>query len=147
MSMVSGRFVDWVLVRVENASGGKLTRGVNLFDERDAELSTKVQRALTQGLKLAAAVSVPRMERVNRERADDTLQRVSVDVGVVRSALSKEDSLGLAEGLYAAFSGAEWKPAGGAGVGCCDVAADSLTTEVTNRMTSHSFEVSTWINI
>ena len=147
MSMVSGRFVDWVLVRVENASGGMLTRGVNLFDERDAELSTKVQRALTQGLKLAAAVSVPRMERVNRERADDTLQRVSVDVGVVRSALSKEDSLGLAEGLYAAFSGAEWSPAGGVGIGCCDVAADSLTTEVTNRMTSHSFEVSTWINI
>ena len=145
--MVSGRFVDWVLVRVENASGGMLTRGVNLFDERDAELSTKVQRALTQGLKLAAAVSVPRMERVNRERADDTLQRVSVDVGVVRSALSKEDSLGLAEGLYAAFSGAEWSPAGGVGIGCCDVAADSLTTEVTNRMTSHSFEVSTWINI
>ena len=147
MSRVSGEFVDWVLGRLERASDGRLVRGVSLFDERDAELGTKVQRALAQGLKMAAAVSVPRMERVNRERADDTLQRVSVDVGVVRSALSREDSLGLAEGLYAAFSGAEWSPAGGAGIGCCDVAADSLTSEVTSRMMSHSFEVSTWINI
>ena len=147
MSRVSGEFVDWVLGRVERASDGRLVRGVSLFDERDAELSTKVQRALAQGLKMAAAVSVPRMERVNRERADDTRQRVSVDVGVVRSALSREDSLGLAECLYAAFSGAEWSPAGGAGVGCCDVSADSLISEVTSRMMSHSFEVSTWIKI
>lgn len=147
MSSVSGEFVSWVLERAEVCSGGKLLRGANLFDERDTELATKVQRALTTGLQMAAAVSVPTLERVSRAMPDDTVQRCTVEVGVVRSALSKEDSLELAERLYQAFSGAEWQPAGGCGTGCCDVAADSLHTEVTSKAMSHSFEVSTVFNI
>lgn len=147
MSSISGEFVSWVLERCQEVSGGKLMRGANLFDERDAELGAKVKRALSQGLQLAVAVSVPRLERVDRGRADDTMQRCSVEVGIVRSSLSKEDSLVLAEVLYRAFSGADFQPPGGAGDGPCDVAADSLVTEVTAKAMSHSFEVSTMIYI
>lgn len=143
MSAISGEFVAWVLERCQAVSGGKLMRGANLFDEREADLGAKVKRALSQGLQLAVAVSVPRLGRVDRGSADDTLQRCSVEVGIVRSALSKEDSLVLAEVLYRAFSGADWRPSGGCGA--CDVAADSLVTEVTAKAMSHSFEVSTTV--
>lgn len=147
MSSISGDFVSWVLERCQERSGGKLMRGANLFDERDAELGTKVQKALNQKLMLAVAVSVPRLERLDRSGADDTVQVCSVEVGIVRSALSKEDSLVLAEKLYRAFSGADWQPAGGPDCGPCDVSADSLFTEVTAKAMSHSFTVSTRIYI
>lgn len=146
MSAISGEFVTWVLGRCQAEAGGVLVLGENLFDERDMDLGTKVQRALNEGLRMAAAVSVPRLDRTERRSADDTAQRCTVEVAIVRSSLSAEvDSLALAERLYLAFSGAEWEPAGGRGIGCCDVAADSLRTEVTAKSMAHSFEVSTII--
>lgn len=147
MSAISGEFAAWVLGRCEDVSCGELVLGVSLFDERDFSLGERVKLALGKGLRCAAAVGVPRLERVDRRSADETVQRCTVEVGIVRSALSPVDSLALAERLYLAFSGAEWQPAGGFGVGCCDVAADGLRTEVTGKAMSHSFEVSTTINI
>lgn len=147
MSAISGEFAEWVLERCQDEAGGELVLGESLFDERDFQLGERVKLALGKGLRVAAAVSVPRLERVDRRSADETVQRCTVEVGIVRSALSPVDSLGLAERLYMAFSGADWQPAGGFGIGCCDVAADGLRTEVTSKAMSHSFEVSAMINI
>ncbi len=133
-------FTSWVREGIAEASGGALSSD-SVFSERSSTFADDLRKALAGATGLACGISRPTLRRVQGEGADDTLLRLSLNVGVLRSKLSKVDSDALAERLFAAFSAACWRTV--PGNGAPDVWADDYSSQESSKGIAHTFTIST----
>lgn len=136
---ISYPFIDWVVATCKAASEGMLT-DANVHDERKLDMAAAVTKGLQSGLGYCCAVSKASITPAYGTDADDTVQRCTVRVAVMRNAmLCKTDTTPLAEHLYTRFS------AGCMGdiphIGAPDVGARSFTPTTTDKGTIDEFEV------
>lgn len=139
MKAFSSDFMDWVAAGCMAWSEGLLSEA-NVFDERDLSLWQKVQQELAGSLGYACAISLPEVRRVYAERADDTIYRLDVSVGLTcNRAVCGVDIYTLAEHLFTCFAGAQY------GVEenmCANVTADDLSTQSDKTRLTCTFSVS-----
>lgn len=139
MKAFSCDFMDWVVAACIAQSEGALSEA-NVFDERDLSLWQKIQQELAGALGYACAVSLPEARRVYAERADDTIYRLTVNVGITcNRAVCEVDIYSLAEHLFAFFAGAQY---GVEGNMCANVTADDLGIQADKTRLTCTFCVS-----
>ena len=111
MNAISYDFCDWVIERIKQNLGGKLTAD-NVFDMRKRDLGQSIKLAVNKGLGACVVVELGGISPQG-DRPDDTQLEIEVNVAVCHNAAMKSssafDSRAFAEGLYRVFAGASFE--------------------------------------
>lgn len=136
---ISYPFIDWIVRTCKAASEGMLT-DANVHDERNLNMDEMVMQSFQKGLGYCCAVSKASITPTYGTDADDTVQRCTVKVAIIRNALlCKTDTTPLAEHLYTRFSAGSMGDV--PGIGTPDVGARNFRATVTKGCTIDEFEV------
>ena len=107
MSAISYEFCDWVVARVKQCLGGKLTAD-KVFDMRDRDLTQSIRASVNKGLGSCVVVELGGITPQGN-RPDDTQVEIEVHVSVCHKASMQSsrqfDSRAFTENLYRAFAG------------------------------------------
>lgn len=111
MNTISYDFCDWVIERIKQNLGGKLTAD-NVFDMRKRDLGQSIKLAVNKGLGACVVVELGGIYPQG-DRPDDTQLEIEVNVTVCHNAAMKSssafDSRAFTENLYRQFAGASYK--------------------------------------
>lgn len=136
---ISYPFIDWIVRTCKEASAGYLT-DANVHDERNLDMDELVKKSLQDKLGYCCAVSKASINPTYGTDPDDTVQRCTVKVAILRNALfCKTDTTPLAEHLYTRFSAGSMGDV--PGIGTPDVGARNFRATVTKGGTIDEFEV------
>lgn len=139
MNAISYDFCDWVIERIKQNLGGKLTAD-NVFDMRKRDLGQSIKLAVNKGLG-ACVVVEPGGISPQGDRPDDTQLEIEVNVAVCHNASMKSssafDSRAFTENLYRLFAGASFQQLPGMPN---NVRAGKLTSQGEDKMI-HMFNI------
>lgn len=111
MATISYDFCDWVIERIKQNLGGKLTAD-NVFDMRKRDLGQSIRLAVNKGLGACVVVELGDLSPQGN-RADDTQLEIEVNVTVCHNAAMKSssafDSRAFTENLYRQFAGVSYE--------------------------------------
>ena len=111
MNTISYDFCDWVIERIKQNLGGKLTAD-NVFDMRKRDLGQSIKLAVNKGLGACVVVDLGGISPQGN-RPDDTQLEIEVNVAVCHNAAMKSssafDSRAFTENLYRQFAGASYE--------------------------------------
>lgn len=115
MNAISYDFCDWVIERIKQNLGGKLTAD-NVFDMRKRDLGQSIKLAVNKGLGACVVVDLGGISPQG-DRPDDTRLEIEVNVTVCHNAAMKSssafDSRAFTENLYRQFAGASFQQLAG----------------------------------
>ena len=139
MNEISYDFCDWVIERIKQNLGGKLTAD-NVFDMRKRDLGQSIKLAVNKGLGACVVVELGGISPQG-DRPDDTQLEIEVNVTVCHNAAMKSssafDSRAFAENLYRQFAGASFQQLAGMPN---NVRAGKLTSQGEDKML-HMFNI------
>jgi hypothetical protein len=111
MNTISYDFCDWVIERIKQNLGGKLTAD-NVFDMRKRDLGQSIKLAVNKGLGACVVVELGDLSPQGN-RPDDTQLEIEVNVTVCHNAAMKSssafDSRAFTENLYRQFAGVSYE--------------------------------------
>lgn len=139
MATISYDFCDWVIERIKQNLGGKLSAD-NVFDMRKRDLGQSIRLAVNKGLGACVVVELGDLSPQGN-RADDTQLEIEVNVTVCHNAAMKSssafDSRAFTENLYRQFAGASFQQLPGMPN---NVRAGKLTSQGEDKML-HMFNI------
>lgn len=139
MGAISYEFCDWVVERVKQHLGGKLTAD-KVFDMRHRDLTQSIRASVNKGLGSCVVVELGGIVPQGN-RADDSQVEVEVHVSVCHNATMQSsrqfDSRAFTENLYRAFAAQSFQQLPGMPN---NVRVGQLTTQGEDKLI-HSFTV------